>query len=376
MEVYYQKELDTLAVIRELNHPHLIKPIATYQRGEAHCFMFPWADGDNLRKFWEEADKQADKPLMTRIQRDPELVSWVLEQMRGLADGLHALYDRNCRHGDLKPENILRFAKNGARGILLIADMGLAKFHILATQQRLAPSSTSEGTFRYAPPEIDDKKSDKPLSRAYDVWSMGCIYLEFLIWLLGGHAWLQEFNKSGSGNFDKFWEFKENDKKYRVHSVVSRWIDRLSERLRCDDPRVDTALKAILQLVKTRLLLVKLEGEGVPEEEARANATELFKSVAAIYDRAASDPNYLFDASIWRRAKTSISSPSSLEPPKRADIPYGFVTPLRPAPSKSDDDGDLQFTVHATPDDGTIPIPTSRQAVQEVSFSLHRVAYA
>jgi serine/threonine protein kinase len=290
---------------------------------------------------------------------------WVLKQMRGLADGLHALYDKNCRHGDLKPENILRFTNEGSRGILLIADMGLAKFHIVATRQRDAKSSTSEATFRYAPPEIEDNRFDKPLSRAYDIWSMGCIYLEFLIWILGGQAWLQEFNTVGGGGFEKFWELK--DKQYQVHGVVTSWIDTLSKRLRCYDKQSETALKDVLQLVEKRLLLVRLEGEGFPEGEARANANELFKSVGAIYDRAMLDQDYLFDASIWRQNRASI--PGSLALPMRSDVPRGFVTSLPRAPSDSNDDNDFQLHVYAAPDESSNMI-TSRQAIQEVSLFL------
>ncbi len=54
---------------------------------------------------------------------------WSLEQMLGLSRGLEDLHDLNCRHGDLKPDNILHFIKDG-RDILVIADLGVSKFHI------------------------------------------------------------------------------------------------------------------------------------------------------------------------------------------------------------------------------------------------------
>ncbi len=46
----------------------------------------------------------------------------------------------------------------------------------------------------YEPPEAEVGQNE-PRSRRYDVWSMGCIYLEFAIWLLRGENGLQRFRR-------------------------------------------------------------------------------------------------------------------------------------------------------------------------------------
>lgn len=42
------------------------------------------------------------------------------------------------------------------------------------------------GTQKYEPPETDNERGEigQPRSRLYDMWSMGCIVFEFIIWLL------------------------------------------------------------------------------------------------------------------------------------------------------------------------------------------------
>ena len=125
-----------LDVIRKIDHPHLIKAIASYTRGPERCFIFPWAEGGNLREFWRKHSLDA---------RDHDLITWIIEQLRGVFQGLRTLHywdeKQNCRHGDLKPENILLFLSSGeqemtGRGNLVVADLGLTKFHSEATKRR------------------------------------------------------------------------------------------------------------------------------------------------------------------------------------------------------------------------------------------------
>jgi len=354
---YFYQEAKGLQVISAINNPSLIKPIAAYRRGDALCFLFPWANGGNLREYWASADK--GYPSL-RPRREPDLILWVLTQLRGLADGLNALYGENCRHGDLKPENILRFTENNERGTLQIADVGLARFHLAVMRSRNVKTTTMTGTFRYEPPEAEDRTDGKARSRDYDIWSMGCIYLEFLIWLLEGHEKLEEFNEPG--NLQHFWEHRGGS--LAVHSAVEAAMDRIGKALRCDDPKVDTALKDVHNLVRKRLLKVRLIGDGWPKDDARANAPELSSEMDKIYKRAKSDSSYLFEGSVFRRPLAPSKTPAMLGIPPRADRPKGVI-----GPTSTDEDYHprFNFSVDEAPDNGKPRIPISRLAAQEVS---------
>jgi hypothetical protein len=41
-----------------------------------------------------------------------------------------------------------------------------------------------EATKTYAPPEFE--LVDHPCSRSFDIWSLGCVFLEFMCWLVQG----------------------------------------------------------------------------------------------------------------------------------------------------------------------------------------------
>lgn len=65
-------------------------------------------------------------------------------------------------------------------GILVIADFGLMAFHRCQSRS-LVPGAKLHGTPAYAPPEW---QLNYQISRSYDIWSLGCVYLEFITWIV------------------------------------------------------------------------------------------------------------------------------------------------------------------------------------------------
>ncbi|KAK8092472.1 uncharacterized protein PG998_014957 [Apiospora kogelbergensis] len=105
-------------------------------------------------------------------------------------------------HGDLKPENILLFNRGKSQAILQIADLGLAAFHEEAHTNMRKPSGVGTGTSRYKPPEMGThRETMQSRGRAYDIWSIGCILLEYLVWSTSGYDALRTFKT----HTDFFW---------------------------------------------------------------------------------------------------------------------------------------------------------------------------
>ncbi|KAK4119075.1 kinase-like protein [Parathielavia appendiculata] len=182
----YEREVEVLQRFsgRHEGHPHLIRLLLTYQHKDAYHMTFPWANG-NLRDFWE------NEPAPQRTQ---DMARWMVTQCFGIADGLQKIHgdghvaglssnDKNTgRHGDIKPENILWFKTyNGSDNHLLICDFGLSRFHSYQSQSidKLPGCSPS-----YRPPECDLYRLR--ISVKYDIWTLGCLLLDFLTWYLRG----------------------------------------------------------------------------------------------------------------------------------------------------------------------------------------------
>jgi serine/threonine protein kinase len=212
--------------------------------------------------------------------------------MRGLASGLKAIHDRNVRHGDLKPENILRFSDRHSLGHLVIADLGLAKTHVVSTRHRSYPTRTISGTARYEPPEASSNHP-QARSRRYDVWSMGCILLEFLVWIIHGRVGLARFNAS----FDTFTNFKP-DAPLQLHEKAQIWVDWMRGDPRCGR---NTALGDLLTIITKRLLV---DVRSPDNSIRRGDSSELYKRLEEINRRCKFDTSYLVHEKVWRPAMT------------------------------------------------------------------------
>jgi serine/threonine protein kinase len=180
---------------------HLIKLLLTFQHGKTFYLLFEWADG-NLQEFWD---------LNSSIQITKATELWAAQQCLGLAKaisrihGLSSWHDQERkrkrkrsnsiesqkedaaewgRHGDIKPANILWFEDYGdCRKHLVISDLGLARYHTEFSKS-LVPRALLDGiTWGYRAPEID---FGSPISPKYDIFSLGCVFLEFCIWYLRG----------------------------------------------------------------------------------------------------------------------------------------------------------------------------------------------
>ena len=272
----FDRELRTLRRIRQLKEPHLISLLAAYKFKDERHLVFPLASGGNLRRFWERQDG---------AQRTPKLVYWSLQQMCGLATAVHALhnlYDRlkeedahgGCRHGDLKPDNILLFDHDDefnppcAAGRLVIADLGIAKIHEKVTGDRGEEATTMRATtLAYEAPEAHPK-SDRyklPRSRKYDVWSLGCVLLEFAIWLLYGLDAVDAFAGHRNTKADEntvecpgvFYSIGISNGRPSVRSQVIREMDALLRDPRCGE---QTALGALVTVIRAKVLIGDTDG--------------------------------------------------------------------------------------------------------------------
>lgn len=250
----WMQEEKALVDVSSLKHPHImdVKAIITWT-GKGKYFMFQWADGGNLRDLY----KKNPRPFLS-----VGFIKEVVQQLVGLADALNTLHnykkhDKDAgsyRHGDLKPENILRFKDGTRTGSLRITDMGLAKHHFDETGFR-GPTTTRYGTPVYEPPEVI-LKSTEARSRQYDIWSMGCIILELIVWLLYGNDELEKFNNclhDAFGSNSPYWALNNN--RAQVHPSVQICMDLIAKDPECTG---STAIGDLLSIVRTKLLVVLL----------------------------------------------------------------------------------------------------------------------
>ena len=173
-------------------HRSLIQLLYSYEIASKKYLIFPCAEGD-LEYRWaqHEADPASQADLI-----------WMLQECHGIASGLHKVHDHTTwkdgeqeseirnkgRHGDIKPKNILFFRDDETSpGRLVVADFTLMRFHssIDTNYTRIRNVGYSK---TYLPPEVDACRGTQ-VSQKYDIWTLGCVFLQMITWhLLGSGA--------------------------------------------------------------------------------------------------------------------------------------------------------------------------------------------
>lgn len=298
-----------LKAMSKTPHKYLVELLATYKYKGKYHLLFPYAKA-NLRTLWAQLPEPG---------RSPETQRWALDQMTGLASGLAAIHTyqsniafneekgnpgltrfrdsvgRNLvvelgeakfgRHGDLKAENILWFndVGSGPSGLLQITDFGLGHFHRLESRSVQDPRKIT-GSETYIPPEIP---LNQLVSRKYDLWSLGCVFLEFVTWLLEGSAGLEEFGKR---RMERAPDGVKDDTFYSlvpagmltavIRPGVQDWIEHLERSPYCFD-----MIYELLDLVKTDLLVV--------QPESRSTAENLYMKLKRMLQKSNDSSEYL-----------------------------------------------------------------------------------
>lgn len=226
-----------------------------------------------MKDFWDHN---------TNNRGSPELVLWCLQQMLGITHALRALHQGNFRHGDLKPENILYFDEP-SKNKLVIADVGVSRIHQEATGLRVGPTTTKATTPSYEAPEVYLNKYE-PRSRQYDIWSMACILLEFVVWMVYGFDAVNSFAIARCKNEPelKSWFFIIDNFAAYIHPAVIQALEALRGDIHC---RPRTALGDLIDLITNDLLLIPVD--------SRARADVLYERMGEIVRKANNDPGYL-----------------------------------------------------------------------------------
>jgi DNA-binding NarL/FixJ family response regulator len=142
--------------LRKLNHPNIVKVLATLEEGDQHYLVMEYVGGGSL------ADLLKRQPLLPIEQ----VMSIGLE----LSDALSRAHHLDIIHRDLKPGNIL-LAEDGTPRL---TDFGLAH---LGHYPALTTAGQLLGTFQYLSPEAC---ANQALDARADIWSFGVVLFEML----------------------------------------------------------------------------------------------------------------------------------------------------------------------------------------------------
>ena len=188
----YENEDRILTLLRSLRHDNIVRLLASYTieaSTPSYNFLFPLADATLSQALESESRALWDGQFPSDYALFQQLygLASAIQSLHGYvsADGLELI---GCHH-DLKPQNILI-----DKGKLLLADFGLSRVHPDDSK-----SSFKAGQGDYMAPECEPVDEDGAgfqkgtISRPSDIWSLGCVVLEILIYHTYGRQDVVQF---------------------------------------------------------------------------------------------------------------------------------------------------------------------------------------
>ncbi|KAH8805503.1 kinase-like domain-containing protein [Xylogone sp. PMI_703] len=293
----FNKELASLLSFQGHPDTHLIRLLVTFEvRGGGNgmptfYLVFPWAQGD-LWHFWKMYQAPSDRfsrcvwmaeqcyglgRALGRVHNDRE------EHLKRLNDFSNEDHDLYGRHGDVKADNVLYFEKEDK---LVISDFGLGRLHTKISRSNQDPKALDK-TATYRAPEFDTIGGK--ISRASDIFSLGCMFLEFLTWYLLGWEDVSESFSRHRMEKDKYGF--ESDTFFRIEETptgittpilkpgVVEWIWKLRQSQYCNQYILD-----FLDLIEKRMLH--------PDSRKRIKSAQLVHKLQLYVDSCRTDSEY------------------------------------------------------------------------------------
>ena len=289
-KVAFHRERAMYELLNTSRHAHITSLFASFVRGDQYSLIFPLATED-LRGMWAHIEPHS-------VERN-----YYLQEMAGIAEALSYLHnDFQAQepmalvgyHMDVKPENILIFGETWK----------LSDFTFSSVQPKVSPLlelPPHPGSGTYEPPACQLELAQ---TTAYDIWSLGCVLLECLIWYAQGAgaigAFAEDRLKDSSTDIphikdDCFFVLGNGDPNsfalVEVKPAVLNWIEKLQQDKQCV-----TIIADILNIIKDHLIIV--------DPMKRMDSAVLSKKLTSLL----SEPGTIHDTDL--QAVTSIENAS------------------------------------------------------------------
>lgn len=204
----FKKEVD--ANRNAPRHRRVVPILSAFEHRKRCHLILPWADAGSLVDIWSdyspihvmETIGNGSKPATWCSE------SWLLGECMGIVDALAATHgltgdaqpgSSRQIHADVKAENVLCFFASDSTGTrsptLKLADFGEALRIDEGARVRVKAGMVAH-TKTYRPPEHAQLEimGEGSIGFNYDIWCLGCLYLDFITWFLDGWKGVRSFS--------------------------------------------------------------------------------------------------------------------------------------------------------------------------------------
>jgi hypothetical protein len=241
-QAYRERSFLTFLSKNNIGHDHITRFYFGFQfHGQTYLLSERANEGD-LLGFTNEYSPE----------NTPELnYFWFLAQLRGLAGALALLHGQPGHFvyiHDIKLENILVFKKANEKPRFKFTDWDCAK--VIPRKEQGSNPQGNPGTL---PPETNGSSASFHDPLPHDVWSLGCVFLELMIWYFEGTDNFDQHRKEREDRWENYYEIDNG-----VQKLIKLARDALT-RLKRDKEQLANIVGDMLEIdPKKRLTAAQL----------------------------------------------------------------------------------------------------------------------
>ena len=215
-------------IMRELNHPNVIKLIDLKMDSNYYYIVMELANGGNLSLCLQNYIEKYNNPFPEEI---------VQHLMKQIVSAIAYIHSMNVIHRDLKLKNIMvnfdsdidKQNLNMMKAKIKIIDFGISKINEEAFSLRGTPNYMDPMLLEEYTREIKDKL--RPYRKEVDIWSLGCLCYELYM----GELLFKSPEKVNSKKYiEVLFEQIKNGKYYLFKYVSPELKDFLSQMIQYD----------------------------------------------------------------------------------------------------------------------------------------------
>lgn len=297
---------------------HFLKYYGSFEKDKKGYIILEYADQGSLSHFFKQNHLPYEREELKKLWESASSLLLALEIIHDSPDRNHSgipVHDVIGVHQDLKPANIFVFRDGSATSYsyrFKIGDFGMSSMTLADIKNKHTMFPDNHSTKIYGAPELTHHSADLDdvdyrATWEADIWSLGCIFCELMVWTICGDRGLAEFFHLRQRDTDAVLRHKESGYSGSFHdgenriAAVSEMITRALGRRRVFDDISEHVVDFILPLML------------VPKREVRMNARGL-----------------------WSRfPRDAADRPRSLHQSLVADRPASSSTPYNPRASRS-----------------------------------------
>lgn len=265
--------------MKDIHHPNICEVLFAYEEEyeQRYSLVFKFHSYDLEKILYPKGNNHtsAPKPQGAGVRfPGSKLENWIWKGFLGIIDAVAAVHDpqnfvtsipkSNSHrlvggHFDIKPANIII----DDNGFFLLTDFGQAYFKNVKIGEE-SDLTINAGTYNYRPPprysreraeQTDDVETKIKWTRAYDIWSLACVSVEIIAFIIEGVGAADKFFKErqleDAEGFGKFWTTGSNSAPMLKNCVQSR----LNRYKSLGDKYLNRVVKQIEDMFKVNELI-------------------------------------------------------------------------------------------------------------------------